>query len=159
MLLGGILYDMLLCILNKTFVISQGGCMFDVKSIMNKNIITVSADTHIYEAINMLLTHKISGLPVVKPDMTLEGIITEKDILTLLIDSSVDENQTVADFMTKNVKTFMPNDSAVMVCEFLLAHPYRRVPIVEDGKLVGIVARRDILSLIVKMRGKNREHA
>ncbi len=50
--------------------------------------------------------------------------------------------------MTEDVQTFAPTDSVEDICEFLLHKPFRRVPIIRDEKLVGIISRRDIISLI-----------
>ena len=76
--------------------------MNEIETIKTIDVITVSRKTPIYDALEILLENDITGLPVVDDDMTLVGIITEKDILKLL---SVLENNsaTVEDFMTKEV--------------------------------------------------------
>jgi len=51
--------------------------------------------------------------------------------------------------MTKKIMTFGPNDSAVDICKLFLASSVRRVPIIDNNKLVGIVSRRDVLALIL----------
>ena len=58
--------------------------MFNVDTIMTTNIISVTKDTEIYEAIRIMVKNNITGLPVVNDDMTLAGIISEKDVLSLL---------------------------------------------------------------------------
>ncbi|MCU0665622.1 MAG: CBS domain-containing protein [Candidatus Omnitrophica bacterium] len=128
--------------------------MFKIEDIMSRSIVTVKKDTNIYDAMNMMLEHKISGLPVVDDNMRLEGIISEKDILKILVDGQVTDTQKVADYMRSEVVSFCPQDSVVQVCEFLIQNPFRRVPILKDGILVGIVARRDIISLILRLRSK-----
>ena len=60
--------------------------MFKVKEIMKTNVMTVKRKTEIYEAINILVENNITGLPVVNDDMTVAGIISEKDVLRLLYD-------------------------------------------------------------------------
>ncbi len=128
--------------------------MFEAEHIMNKDVITVAIDTPIYEAMNLLVQHKISGLPVIDAQQRLRGIITEKDIIRFLLDENVDERQSVADYMNKDVKSFSPKESVVSIAEFFVNNPFRRVPIVENGKMLGIVARRDIILLMLKIRGK-----
>ena len=128
--------------------------MFNVLEIMKPEVVTVSEDTNIYEAMRVLVENKISGLPVVDQQGCLCGIVTEKDILCLLVNSDVSAEKNVADYMTKEVKTFAPNDSLIDIAEFFMIHPIRRVPIVENGVLRGIIARRDIIALIIKIRGK-----
>ena len=118
------------------------------KSIMTKEIITVRNDSEIREAMYILVKKQISGLPVVDSKMQLVGIVSEKDILRLLF-SGGQEGKTVADCMTKNVISFGPDESVVNVCAFFITNPYRRVPIVDNGKLVGVLARRDVISLLL----------
>ena len=56
--------------------------------------------------------------------------------------------------MNYNVKYFSPDDSAVELCDYFMTHPIHVLPIVEDGEYVGVVRRRDIIFLILKIRGK-----
>lgn len=128
--------------------------MFEISRIMRTSLLTVKKDTPVYKAMNMLVNHGISGLPVIDDNNQLLGILSEKDTLKLLTDQAVDGMQPVEDFMSVNVIAFTPQDSAVDVCDFFIRNPYRRVPIVEDGRLVGLVSRRDIIDLILKIRGK-----
>ena len=76
--------------------------MFEIKSFMTSDVITVKKDTPINNAIEILLEKDITGLPVVEDDMTLIGVISEKDILSVLYDSKNDSAK-VEDFMTKGV--------------------------------------------------------
>ncbi|MFA6216386.1 MAG: CBS domain-containing protein [Candidatus Omnitrophota bacterium] len=128
--------------------------MFEAGNIMTKEVVTVNKGTLIYEAMRLLLDKHVSGLPVVDDHNKLVGIITEKDMLRILIDTESSVNKSVADYMIKNVKSFTPEDSIVTICEFLIQNNYRRVPILEKGILVGIVSRRDIISFIVKLRSE-----
>lgn len=129
--------------------------MFEVKTIMTKDVITVYPETHIYDAMLLLIEKKISGLPVVDKANNLVGIISEKDMLNLLIEKDISGKESVNDYMTKQVKSFSPDDSAITVCEFFINNNVRRVPIADKGKLVGVVSRRDIIKLILKVRGKS----
>ncbi len=128
--------------------------MFKVEDIMVKDVLSVLPSTPIYEAMKLLAEKKISGLPVVDFDNNLVGIISEKDMLRLLMEKAIDENQSVDEFMTKDVKFFYKDDNILDVCEFFINNPFRRVPIVDGRKLVGVVSRRDIVELILKMRNQ-----
>ena len=128
--------------------------MLPVKSIMTKEVIYVKPNTPIYEAMQLLPQHQISGMPVVDDEMNLIGILTEKDVLKLLIEDVSYNKTTVADFMQTDVVSFTEDDSAVKVCKFFQDNFIRRVPIVRQGKLVGIVSRRDIISLILEYKNK-----
>jgi CBS domain-containing protein len=124
-----------------------------VKTIMTTDLVTVHPHAPIYEALNLLKDHQVSGLPVVDEENHLVGILTEKDVLTLLI-SPEPRSVTVSDYMSRKVVCFKEDDSAISVCEFFLKNAIRRVPIVRDGKFVGIVSRRDIISLILEVESK-----
>lgn len=123
-----------------------------VKSIMTTEVITVHPDTLILDAIQLLPKYKVSGLPVVDVDNRLVGILTEKDVLKILTKAQIHYHDTVAQYMTKDVVAFSENDSAITVCKFFETNPIRRVPIVRDGKLIGIVSRRDIIRLILEAK-------
>jgi len=57
--------------------------MLEAKDIMTRNVVSVRRDTPVEEALELLLANRISGMPVVEKDMTLVGIVTEKDFLGL----------------------------------------------------------------------------
>ena len=126
--------------------------MFKIKTVMKTDVITVRRQTPIYEAISTLIENNITGLPVVDDDMTLAGIISEKDVLELLYDLK-DNSAVVEDFMTENVASFDLEDDLIEVCECLVKKPFRRVPIVAEGKLVGIISRKDIIKYILEPIG------
>ena len=118
--------------------------MVTAKAIMSTNVITVSPEEDIYEAIRTMVLNDLTGLPVVNEDGTLVGIITEKDVLDLLYGND-DRPGTVADFMTRDVVCFDCEDRATAIAESFRDNHFRRVPILENGRLVGIVSRRDII--------------
>ena len=123
--------------------------MFETKTVMTTDVITVKRHTPIMRIVEILVDNDITGLPVVNDDMTLAGIISEKDVLSLLVDLE-DESAKVEDFMTKEVVSFEQNEDLIAICECLVENNFRRVPIVADGKLVGIVSRRDIIKNILE---------
>ncbi len=128
--------------------------MFAVRDIMERNISVVYPETHILVAMTMMVKEGISGLPVVDKVNRLIGYISEKDVLSMLVDPETSDNRKVADYMNYNVKYFSPDDSAVDLCDYFMNHPIHVLPIVEDGEYVGVVRRRDIIFLILKIRGK-----
>ena len=127
--------------------------IFKAKTIMTTNVASVKRQTQIYEAIRILVEKNITGLPVVNDDMTLAGIISEKDVLRLLYDIE-DKPGNVEDFMTENPSSFDHEDSLIDVAECLIKNNFRRVPITSEGKLVGIVSRKDIIKYILELRQK-----
>ena len=128
--------------------------MLSIKSIMTKDVVTVTPETPIYDAMRLLMRHRISGMPVVDEQMHVKGVLSEKDVLQILIDSNIKYKDTVVDYMTKDVISFSEDESAVKVCQFFIKNHFRRVPIVKDGKLIGIVSRRDLIELILEANNK-----
>ena len=129
--------------------------MFKAKTVMTTDVISVSGQTQIYEAIKTLVKNNITGLPVVNDDMTLAGILSEKDVLNLLYNT---ENKigNVEDFMSKDPVCFSADDSLIDITDCLIKNNFRRVPIIAEGKLVGIVSRKDIIAYILKLRHKDK---
>lgn len=131
---------------------------FQAKDIMTTDIFAVKEDTDIYEAIQVLIEKKISGLPVINQDNELIGLLSEKDILELLYDNNPKKN-TVGDYMSHKIIKFQPHDSLIDICECLIKSNFRRVPIVsENKKIVGVISRRDIIEYILKIRHKESSH-
>jgi CBS domain-containing protein len=120
---------------------------------MAKKVTTVRKDTPVLEAARILVDQKITGMPVVDAENNLVGILSEFDVLRLLVEEGACKDLTVEAFMSRNVMSFDDSASAVDICDFFLNNVgKRRVPITHDGKLVGLVSRADILKLIVKIR-------
>jgi len=126
--------------------------MLRAKDIMTSDIISVRKDTPIYDAVKLMLKHSISGMPVVEDDMTLVGILSEKDVIILVYGKEEDENKTVNDFMTQPAVHFDENESLLDICDLLRRNIFRRVPITSKEKLIGIISIKDILEYILALR-------
>ncbi len=124
--------------------------MLRAKDIMNKDVITVRKDTPIFQGLELMVKHRITGIPVVEDDMSLTGIISEKDVLHFFHKQEELEEKTVNDFMTQPAIFFGENESMLDVCNLLAKQIFRRIPITSEGKLVGIISRGDIIEHIVK---------
>jgi CBS-domain-containing membrane protein len=112
--------------------------------IMTTNVITVKKDVILTDAIALLLRWNISALPVVDNEGKMVGIISEIDLVNLTFDGNA-ANTVVEEVMVTDIVSFNSNtELAVLVQTFSKKH-LRRVPIIERGKIVGIVSRRDIL--------------
>jgi CBS domain-containing protein len=127
--------------------------MATAKELMNTGVITIEPDEDICEAMRMMALNNITGLPVVDDDGRLVGIITEKDILVLLcnhleepgLDGAIGR---VGEFMTRQVVCFHPEDNLADIAESLSTNNFRRVPILDQGRLVGIISRRDVIRYV-----------
>ncbi len=126
--------------------------MLRAKDMMNKDVITVRKHTPIYQTLELMVKYRITGIPVVDDDMTLVGMISEKDVLHFFHKQDDLEDQTVNDFMTQPAIFFDENESMLDVCNLLAKQIFRRIPITSEGKLVGIISRRDIIEHIIKAK-------
>jgi len=118
-----------------------------VAAVMSRDPVTFSPKLEINHAVARLLARNISGAPVVDETGRLVGIITAKDCFKAALHASYYQGWggVVADYMTPNVQTMDIGLDIVTAAERFLATPFRRFPILEDGLLVGIVTRLDLL--------------
>jgi CBS domain-containing protein len=117
---------------------------------MRTDLITVRQDAPLADATALLMSHRISGLPVVDAGGMLLGIVTEKDLLRVLYEEPGTLRQ-VADLMTRDPRSFGPDEPLANVCDCLMANHFRRVPVVEGGRLVGLVSRADLMETIYEV--------
>lgn len=122
--------------------------MATAQDIMIKNILTLHENSSAKDAIKLILENRISGIPVVRDDMTIAGIITEKDLLQLVFYDTAEE-VSVADIMIREVATMDKDTNLLEISEFFLNNNYKSLPITSSNKLVGIISRKDILKHIL----------
>ena len=115
-----------------------------VRDVMTKDVIYVELPSTRDVVLDILKKHGISSVPVLK-NGKLVGIVTVKDLL-----KKVEENQ-LALLMTEDPVTVSPEDSIKKVVDIFLKNPFRRLPVVKRGKLVGFLTVRDIIKKIAEM--------
>lgn len=120
---------------------------FTVRDHMTSDFVAVTADTDIRRAVSILLSNDISGVPVVDNTGTLVGFLTERDCIEVALHASYHDEQAgpVTKYMSTDIKTVSPEANLMDVAEMCVASPFRRFPVVDEGRLVGIISRRDIL--------------
>jgi CBS domain-containing protein len=123
--------------------------MLTAGEIMSPNPTTVRPDASIETAIALLLQEEISGLPVVEENGQLVGMITEFALLAVAYDRSV-KNHTVRQHMTRDVISVNVDEPLSRVADLCIVHRVRRVPVMDEGRLVGVIARRDVLRSLVR---------
>ncbi|NNC64027.1 MAG: CBS domain-containing protein [Gammaproteobacteria bacterium] len=118
-----------------------------VRDYMTTDLVTVPPQTDITYVVQMLIANDISGVLVVDDSEVLVGILTERDcIATASSAGYYDElGGPASNFMTAPAETASPDENLVDVAIRMTDSPYRRFPVVEDGKLVGLISRRDVL--------------
>jgi len=129
--------------------------MAKAKEVMTTRVISVRDDEDIYAAIRVMDINEITGLPVVDEKDRLVGVITEKDVMALLY-TMRDKPGTVGEFMTAEVVSFDQETDLAEVAQVLRTRNFRRVPILDNGRLVGIISRRDVIRHMQELRQEDR---
>lgn len=122
-----------------------------VSDYMTRQLITFYADTTLFSAIKTFCEHQVSGAPVVDRAGQLVGVMSEVDCLRGILNKTYHKEEvggTVGDFMTTKVDTVDGNTDIIAVAEAFIHRGRRRIPVVEEGKLIGQVSRKDILRAV-----------
>jgi len=109
-----------------------------VRDVMTTKVITVKVGQTREQAARLLSRHRISGLPVVDDDNGLVGVVTEYDIIAK-------EGKTVDDIMTRGVISVSADTDLEAARHILVHERIRRLPVVDHGRVIGIVSRADIV--------------
>ena len=117
---------------------------------MASDLVTFTPETNVLAAIRTLLEYKISGAPVVDDHGWIIGILSEYDCLKPDLESSYhnDMGTLVKDCMSKEITTIDANASLMEAADLFINNEVRRLPVVENKKLIGQISRRDILRAI-----------
>jgi len=131
--------------------------MTTVSEIMTTHLVFVDPDDRVEQAIKLMLRHSISGLPVVNDVGELLGVITEYDILEM-IDAPETAQDKVFLHMTRDLVTVDVDTSILQAASIFLARSIRRIPVVKESRLVGIVSRRELIQFVQERRQEDREY-
>ncbi len=141
--------------------------------VMTSPVIAVTPETNMAEIASLLASKHFSAVPVCLPDQTLAGLVSESDILKPFRESArakrewrlgliaegedlpqdfLDyirrDTRTAADVMVRHVFTAHEHATLAELAELMIKHTIKRVPILRDGKLIGIVSRSDFVAAI-----------
>lgn len=121
-----------------------------VREYMDHFVAGLRPDMDIFDAVEFLLERRVTGAPVTDAAGRLVGILSEKDCLRLLAEGQAGQRPDgrVADFMTRDVVTVTPDMNVYFAAGIFLRGQFRRLPVIEDGRVVGAITRFDILRAI-----------
>lgn len=147
--------------------------MLTAKDIMEKNVISISPETEITKAVEILLNNHINGVPVVDSNGILQGILCQSDLIFqqkdipippifILLDGIIplssskkfnEELQkmaaiTVEQAMVKHPVSVLPDTPISEIASLMVEKHFHTIPVVEDNKLVGIIGKEDVLKVL-----------
>ena len=118
----------------------------EILSIKGRNVVTIDPHSTIDTAARLLAERKIGAVVVTGPEDRIVGILSERDIVTLL---AVRGNEAlvmkVSDAMTRKVTTCIPSDSISSIMERMTAGKFRHLPVIEQNRLTGIISIGDVV--------------
>jgi CBS domain-containing protein len=115
-----------------------------VRDAMTENPSSVDASASVVEAAKMMRDQQVGSLPVTDGDNVV-GMITDRDITTSVVAEAADPEKTsVGDVSSGDAISIEPDKDLEDALQLVASNQVRRLPVVEDGKLVGIVAQADI---------------
>lgn len=138
-----------------------------VRNWMTSNVITVSPETSLLKLGKLMHDHNVRRIPVVDADGRLKGIVSDRDVR----DASPSKATTLdmyemhyllaeiraSTIMTPNPYTVKPEDTVEMAAMLMLDHKIGGLPVVEDGKLIGIISELDVFKALVNITGVREE--
>jgi CBS domain-containing protein len=132
-----------------------------VRRILNhkgSDVLTITPEKSLHEAIAILTKKKIGALVVLKGSEVV-GILSERDIVNLLSNKDVNRfDNPVSSAMTSPAVTCSPNDTISQLMHQMTMGRFRHMPVVEDGKLIGVISIGDVVKLRLEEMERESEH-
>ena len=120
------------------------------QQIMNRPVIAAMKTATAKDVATQMLIWGFSGMPITDRDGSVVGIVSELDLIRVLRAGKALETTTAADIMTRDVIAVDVDASVDEVMEILDAQHVVRIPVLEDGKLVGVISRPDVLRAAIE---------
>ena len=118
--------------------------MVKVKEIMKKYVITVDPEATLSDVSRIMTNNRVGSLVVVKGNKPV-GIVTDSDIVTVVAEGKNPKKVKIKDLEERKFISATPNDTMLHVIKVMVKNGVKRVPIIENGKLEGIVSDKEIL--------------
>jgi len=115
-----------------------------VKELMHKEPVTILMTASIYDAALMMKERNVGTVIVVDNGHHLKGIVTDRDIALSVADAKNLKKVNVSDIMSKNIKTIRSSDDIATALKIMKEENVRRLPVKDNGKLVGILSSADL---------------
>lgn len=122
--------------------------MLLARDVMTEQVITLSVDDSVEDAIHTLLLHEISGAPVLDHNRSLVGMVRESQLLVAVYNQRA-KDQPVTSFMTKDVISVDDGAPLSEVANQMIVNRIRQLPVLRRGLVVGVICRSDLLRYAV----------
>ncbi|MEE9594206.1 MAG: CBS domain-containing protein [Candidatus Hydrothermarchaeales archaeon] len=117
-----------------------------VREIMVTDVLTLEKEDDLQECLALMLKSRVGGIVIIDDDRLVVGVITERDFVRMLSGKSTSKK--VEEYMTRKVVMASPDMSLGEATRALVRYSFRRLPVVTDGELVGMLTTRDIIKFI-----------
>ncbi|MHC1584732.1 MAG: CBS domain-containing protein [Candidatus Syntropharchaeia archaeon] len=118
----------------------------EVREIMKKEVVSLHEDGTLKEALDLMISKNISALPITNSEGIIRGIVTERDFVWYAAGKV--KGKTVEEYMTKKIISAPPTISIKNASEILINNKIRRLPIVTDDVLIGMITSTDIVRFL-----------
>jgi CBS domain-containing protein len=117
--------------------------MARIREVMKTTLYSVSPTTTLGEAVSLMAQHRV-GSTLVMEGSQLIGIFTERDTVRAISQSHDAPDHEISSWMTRDPKTVDPNEDVDDALKTMLANGFRHLPVVENGRVIGMVSMRDL---------------
>jgi predicted transcriptional regulator len=124
--------------------------MNKVKDLMTKRVITIPEDMVLEQICKILYCNSLSGVPVVDNKNKLIGFVSERDIVGVISSGSFQDKK-AKDIMRKDIITVKEDMLLTQVSKIFADRPFRHLPVLKKGEIVGIISRKDVLGKFLKI--------
>jgi len=131
-----------------------------VKDYMQANVQAIKVDASVRDVVEHLLKYNLSGGPVIDDNQNLVGFVSEQDCMKDMLNSTFyrEETASVASIMRRDVLSVTPTTSILEIAETMLGNKPKNYPVIDNGKLVGLITRRQILQALTANNGNYFSH-
>ncbi len=115
-----------------------------VKDIMTENVVSIGPSASVFEAANLMSSNQVGSLVIVNGEETI-GIVTERDIVRRVVAKKLPLETKISEVMSKSLITISPDASLKEAARVMSSNKIRRLPVLKQNKLVGIVVASDFV--------------